>query len=50
MELGGLDVVRTRLLGLTQRRKLHGPFVMEQRGPLRGGASEGGGFHLAFLS
>lgn len=47
---GGLDVVRTRLVGLTQGRKLQGPFVME---PLDGGGGEGGGgsgLHLAFLS
>lgn len=41
MELGGLDVVRTRLLGLTQRRKLHGPSVMESAEEEEEGTSEG---------
>lgn len=47
---GGLDVVRTRLLGLTRRRKLHGPFVMERLwfAERRGGASEGGWVSFGF--
>lgn len=40
---GGLDVVRARLLGLTQRRKLRPPFVMERLWFAERSSEEGGG-------